>query len=73
MDQPLADGRYDVMVVDVGEIGPGVASLTVVLLAGDLKGHVVDVSGPVSGDAVDALGLPGVLIVAEGRPSLALE
>ena len=72
----LADGTYDVIVVDAvtttGE--PDELHLDVTILAGAHKGEVVPIR--VSGlgvDEVDALGLPGTLTVRDGAPSLTID
>ena len=70
----LADGTYDVFVVDAAADGPGALRLDVTILAGDQKGEVVSVRADGLGiDELDALGLPGTLTVAGGEPSLLLE
>jgi hypothetical protein len=70
----LPDGRYDVLVVDAVSAGPGSLRLEVTILDGDQKGEVVGVraEGLAVGE-LDALGLPGTLLVADGEPSLVLE
>ena len=70
----LADGRYDVLVVDAATEGPDVLLLEVTILAGEHKGEVVSVRAEgLSVDELDALGLPGTLTVANGEPELVLE
>jgi hypothetical protein len=70
----LPDGLYDVIVVDAAGDGTPALHLQVAILAGDQKGQVVSVraEGLEIGE-LDALGLPGVLTVAGGEPSLVLE
>jgi hypothetical protein len=69
----LEDGEYDVIVVD-GEGDEGGMRLDVAVLAGAHKGEVVSIRAEGLGlDPVDALGLPGTLTVADGRPSVVLD
>jgi hypothetical protein len=70
----LADGRYDVFVVDATADGPGALHLDVTVLAGEHKGEVVSVRAEGLGvDELEALGTPGILTVSAGEPSLDLE
>lgn len=72
-DETVPDGEYEVVVVDA-EIDPeGTARVSLVIVAGTLKGRVVDVRGPALRDPVDMLGAPGKLSVEGGTPSLRLE
>jgi hypothetical protein len=69
----LEDGEYDVIVVD-GEGDDRGMRLEVAVLAGAHKGEVVSIRAEGLGlDPVDALGLPGTLTVADGRPSVVLD
>ena len=78
-DGLLADGTYDVIVVDADEVasGPGeppAVSLDLTILAGDAKGEIVSVRAVgMAGDPVMLLGVPGPLTVADGIPSVQLE
>jgi len=70
----LADGTYDVIVVDAAEGGDGSTTLELTVLAGDRKGEVVTVTAAGLGrDAIDLLGLPASLVVTAGQPSVTLE
>ncbi|MEM7339211.1 MAG: hypothetical protein AAF467_11215 [Actinomycetota bacterium] len=74
-EAPLADGTYDVLVVDAdNDSGPRVE---LVVTAGPAKGETVTLRtpGPLSGesDPLDLLGLPGTLTITGGHPTLALE
>ncbi|HEV8114686.1 MAG TPA: hypothetical protein VGP53_00505 [Acidimicrobiales bacterium] len=71
----LADGTYDVFVVDAAADGePGTLRLDLTVLAGDQKGEVVTMRAEGLGlGELEALGLPGTLTVRDGQPSLALE
>lgn len=72
----LADGTYDVIVVDALATpdGSDELRLDLTILAGAHKGEVVPMR--VTGldiDELDALGLPGTLTVSEGAPSITLD
>lgn len=65
----LEDGSYEGLVVDVD--GP---ALSIAIVAGPHKGEVVDVrSASLHGDAVELLGMPCVLNVAGGEPSVVFD
>ena len=62
--QPLADGTYDGVVVDVAERDDGTIAIDVVVSSGDHKGEVVRVGAARRDDrALALLGLPVVLRV----------
>ena len=70
----LADGTYDVFVVDATADGPEGLHLEVTVLAGEHKGEVVALRADGLGvDELDALGMPGTLTVEGGEPALVLE
>lgn len=70
----LPDGTYDVFVVDAEEADDGtVTGVELTVLAGEHKGEVVRLGGRIDRDAVDLLGTPGTLVVADGAPKLTLE
>lgn len=70
----LPDGTYDVFVVDAVADGPDALQLELTILAGDHKGEVVPLRTTGLGrDELDALGMPGLLTVADGEPTLSLE
>ena len=75
MTEPLqlADGRYDVLVVDATRDGDQfVIELTI--LSGDHKGAVVGVrAAGLDTDELELLGLPGTLDVENGVPAFRLE
>ena len=65
----LADGSYEGLVVDVSD-DDGVV-LSIVVTDGEQKGNVVDVrAASMHDDAIDLLGMPCVLTVANGEPSV---
>jgi hypothetical protein len=69
----LADGVYDVIVVDAVD-DDGVIRLELTVLAGEHKGEVVNLASPnLSGDPAMMLGVPGTITVTDGRPDLRLE
>ena len=78
-DGLLADGTYDVIVVDADEVasGPGeppAVSLDLTILAGEAKGEIVSVRAVgLPGDPILLLGVPGTLTVTDGVPSVQLE
>ena len=72
----LADGTYDVIVVDASATAdaPGELHLDLTILAGEHKGEVVPMRAAGLGiDELDALGLPGTLTVLDGAPSVVLD
>jgi len=71
----LPDGTYDVFVVDVEALGPDDSlRLELTILAGQHKGEMVSMSAQGLGvEELDALGMPGILVVAGGEPSLTLD
>jgi hypothetical protein len=69
----LADGVYDVIVVDADDEGEEVR-LDVTILGGAHKGEVVSVRATgLAVDPLDCLGVPGTLTVADGAPAIRLE
>lgn len=69
----LADGTYDVIVVDA-QTDADAVHLEVTILAGEHKGEVVGVRAVgMAIDELDALGMPGTLTVQDGAPSIALD
>ena len=68
----LADGSYEGMVVDVAD-ADGVV-LSIVVTDGEQKGNVVDVrASGMHDDAIDMLGMPCVLTVAGGEPTVVFD
>lgn len=65
----LEDGSYEGLVVDVDG-----AVLSITIVAGPHKGEVVDVrSASLHDDAVELLGMPCVLTVADSEPSVVFD
>ncbi len=70
----LADGRYDVIVVDVETIDESTIRIDLAMVQGDRRGEVIAIRGPSSQrDPLDLLGLPGVIVVDGGNPRLVIE
>jgi hypothetical protein len=68
----LPDGSYEGVVVDVSA-GDDVV-LSIVVVAGEHKGDVAEVRATgMHDDALDMLGMPCVLTVAGGRPSVVFD
>lgn len=69
----LADGRYDVLVVDAtADADEFVIELTI--LSGEHKGEVVGLRATgLDADELELLGLPGTLDVENGVPRFRLE
>ncbi len=70
----LADGRYDVFVVDAETVDETTMRIELAVMSGDAKGNMFALRGPhLASDAVLLLGLPGTLVVTDGIPRLELE
>jgi hypothetical protein len=72
----LADGTYDVVVVDATDLDdpPGAIQIELTLLAGEHKGELLALTTSTLGrDPLDLLAAPGTLVVADGVPHLRLE
>ncbi len=70
----LEDGTYDALVFDASEHPDGGIEVELTILAGVHKGEVIAlVSHDWSGDALDLLGIPATLTVADGQPAVAFE
>jgi hypothetical protein len=73
-DAVLPDGSYDVIVVDAerldGDAAVKAVRLDLTVLGGDHKGEVVTVraTGLTIHDPLDLLGVPGTLVVSDGKP-----
>jgi len=68
---PLADGSYDGIVVDATETEDGSVSLELAISSGSHKGNTVVVRAAALGrDAIDVLGLPVTLTIANGEPAV---
>ena len=74
MAQVLEDGSYDAMVVDATPADDGSCSVELTILAGPHKGEVVAVRRAGLADrALDLLGIPATLTVADGVPTVRFE
>ncbi len=80
-EAPLADGSYDVFVIDAeqGAQDPGKVFVEVTLIDGEHKGEVLSVGCPTAelladdGDPIELLGETGMLTVADGAPRFQLD
>jgi len=73
--QPLPDGTYDAMVIDLSAVpeGPG-ARLEMALLAGPHKGEVVQLRSPgLDPDDLTILGTGARITVVAGVPGVRLD
>lgn len=71
---PLPDGSYDAIVVDAEEVDEDQIGLELTILAGPEKGRMVELKGPRgTHDAIDLLGVPATITVADGTPRVRLE
>lgn len=73
----LADGAYDVFVVDatVGEVdGARTVELDLTITTGEHKGEVVTLRADgLRGEEFDLIGMPGTLTVTDGHPHVAID
>jgi hypothetical protein len=70
----LADGTYDVIVVDAQEIGEDVVAIDCAVSSGPHRGEVVSLrASHLNRNWFDLLAAPGTLTVIEGEPQLALD
>ncbi len=75
----LEDGTYDALVFDAedhsdGDHDDGSVTVHLTVLAGTHKGEVVSLtSTDWTGDALDLLGIPATITVADGHPSVVFE
>ena len=72
--EPLPDGVYDVMIVDVDVGEHEQVRIDVVLTAGSHRGEVVSLrASSMQRDPLGLLGLPAQLEVKDGTPALKLD
>ena len=70
----MADGTYDVFIVDAETIDETTMRVEIAMVSGDDKGDVIAMLGPhLARDPIELLGLPGTLIVRDGVPRLEVE
>jgi len=77
-DEPLlVDGTYDVFIVDATVDDSGATRsvhLDLTVISGPSKGEVVSVAAHgLAGEEFELLGMPGTLVVADGRPEFRLD
>lgn len=69
----LDDGTYDALVFDA-EGDDDAVTVELTILAGERKGEVVSLrTTDWDGDALDLLGIPATITVADGSPSVVFE
>jgi hypothetical protein len=69
----IADGTYDVVIIEARETGEDALILELVITSGAHRGEVVRVHAHSLGVMwVDLLGTPATLTVSEGRPRVSL-
>jgi hypothetical protein len=72
--EPLSDGLYDVMIVDIDVGEHEQVRIDVVLTAGSHRGEVVSLrTSAVQRDPLGLLGLPARLVVNDGTPHLEMD
>ncbi len=71
----MADGSYDVIVLDAIESTDGeTMTIEVTIVAGEQKGMVIGVHAPTGfGDPIDLMGLPATLRVEHGVPTVRID
>ena len=70
----LADGRYDVLIVDARADDDGTVHVEVTITSGERKGEVLPIKGRFEGkDELDLLAAPATLVISEGRPTVTLD
>jgi hypothetical protein len=70
----IADGTYDVFVVDATAGNDGGWHLELTILAGDHKGELVTVHATgLRGGEFDLIGMPGTLQVVDGAPGFRVD
>jgi hypothetical protein len=70
----IADGTYDVFIVDATELDAGGWQLELTILAGDHKGELVAINAQgLEGSEFDLLGMPGTLVVTDGVPGFRVD
>jgi hypothetical protein len=74
MAEVLDDGTYDALVVDATPADDGSCRVELTILGGPHKGQVVALRRAGMADrALDLLGIPATLTVADGVPSIRFE
>jgi len=70
----IADGTYDVFIVDATPGEAGAWQLELTILAGEHKGEVVTLHATaLRGTEFDLIGMPGTLRVTEGVPAFQVD
>jgi hypothetical protein len=72
--EPLDDGTYEVIVLDVDDSAAEAHNVSVTILTGPHKGAVISLRATgFDGDPLELLAAPGVLTVTDGTPHLRLD
>ena len=70
----LADGSYDVLIVDARADEDGTVHVEVTITSGEHKGEVLPIKGRFAGkDELDLLAAPATLVISDGRPTVTLD
>jgi hypothetical protein len=70
----LADGTYEVIVVDAADRGGGDVAIEVAVSSGPMRGHVVTlVASHFDKSEFELLAAPATLVVTDGQPRLTLD
>lgn len=70
----LADGRYDVFILDAEILDARTMRVEFAFVSGEEKGDVLAVRGPhLARVATSLIGLPATLLVVDGAPRIELE
>jgi hypothetical protein len=69
--EPLPDGVYDAMILDVEAAEGQPVRVDIVITAGSHRGEVVSLrTSPMQRDPLGLMGLPASLRVSDGKPAL---
>jgi hypothetical protein len=70
----LPDGTYDAFVIDAEVQGGGRTALELTIVAGELKGEVVEITAVgLAGDDIALLGMPATITVTDGSPHVRID
>jgi hypothetical protein len=67
----MADGRYDVFIIDAEIIDATTMRVELMMVNGEDKGNVFALRGPLlAPDPIELLGLPATMTVVDGMPTV---